>query len=113
MKSSLCLLAFFAVFLLAGATDVDDSDVVVLNAHNFDAQTAEGIWMIELYALLRPTLRFVLCCYFSTYALAPSSHIQLCAVVRPLQDAQGRHRSSSVSGVVLVVWLGGRCSSPE
>jgi protein disulfide-isomerase-like protein len=50
MKSSLCLLAFFAVFLLAGATDVDDSDVVVLNAHNFDAQTAEGIWMIEFYA---------------------------------------------------------------
>ncbi|ELR22795.1 protein disulfideisomerase domain containing protein [Acanthamoeba castellanii str. Neff] len=50
MKSSLCLLAFFAVFLLAGATDVDDSDVVVLNAQNFDAQTAEGTWMIEFYA---------------------------------------------------------------
>jgi len=50
MKSSLCLLAFFAVFLLAAAADVDESDVVVLTAQNFEAQTAEGIWMIEFYA---------------------------------------------------------------
>jgi thiol-disulfide isomerase/thioredoxin len=73
MKSSLCLLAFFAVFLLAGATDVDDSDVVVLNAQNFDAQTAEGTWMIELYSLLRPTLTCALCCV-AIFQLTPLRH---------------------------------------
>ncbi len=45
--------AWLAVLFLLGlwtvrASDVDESDVVVLNTQTFDAQTASGVWMIEL-----------------------------------------------------------------
>jgi protein disulfide-isomerase A6 len=51
-RSVLCIAAllFLGLTAVRASDEVDESDVVVLNAQTFDAKTADGVWMVEFYA---------------------------------------------------------------
>jgi hypothetical protein len=55
MKFGFVLCCFLALGVIVRADDAEKpSAVVVLNEENFDALTASGKWLVELYVLVAP-----------------------------------------------------------
>jgi hypothetical protein len=85
-RSVLCIAAllFLGLTAVRASDEVDESDVVVLNAQTFDAKTADGVWMVELYVT-------------SSHFSFPPLFLQLCRLsATPLGAATVRHSRYTV-----------------